>query len=89
MANLYLVDRSVGQNGLELAKVDPDARVVLIQDGVYLGLAGSAAIGPRVYAIKQDVTRRGLAQRMSDGIELIDYAALVDLVVENKVINFA
>jgi len=89
MANLYLVDQSASQNGLELARIDPDARVVLIQDGVYLGLAGAASIGTRVYALERDVTRRGLARRMAEGVELIDYAALVDLVVENKVINFA
>ena len=89
MANLYIIDRPVGRNGLALAAIDPDARVVLIQDGVYLGLVGSEAIGPSVYAIERDVTRRGLARRMADGVELIDYAAFVDLVVANKVVNFA
>jgi sulfur relay protein TusB/DsrH len=89
VANLYLIDRPFGRTGLELAKADPDASVVFIQDGVYLGLRPSSPVGTRVYAIIDDVTKRGLGGRLFDNIELIGYGKLVDLIVENKVINFA
>jgi sulfur relay protein TusB/DsrH len=89
MANLYLVDRPFGQNGLALAEADPGAQVVLIQDGVYLGRRGSAPIRARVYAIDQDVARRGLAGRLSGDVRVIDYGTLVDLIVASKVVNFA
>jgi sulfur relay protein TusB/DsrH len=89
VANLYLIDRPFGRTGLELAKADPDASVVFIQDGVYLGLRPSSPVGPRVYAIVDDVTRRGLGGRLSENVELIGYGKLVDLIFENKVINFA
>jgi sulfur relay protein TusB/DsrH len=89
VANLYLIDRPFGHPGLELAKADPDASVVFIQDGVYLGLRPSSPVGTRVYAILDDVTKRGLGGRLSENVQLIDYGKLVDLIVENKVVNFA
>lgn len=90
MANLYLIGSSAtGRNGLELAKVDGDARVVLIQDGVYLDAKEIAAAGKKVYALRKDVEKRGLASRLSSSVELIDYGRLVDLMFEDKVINFA
>lgn len=89
MANLYLVDLPFGRNGLELAKADGDARVVLIQDGVYLDAAEVAQAGGNVYAVEKDVAKRGLRDRLPAFVEVIDYGQLVDLIVEHKVINFA
>ncbi len=86
MANLYLIDLPFGRNGLELARLDADAKVVLIQDGVYLGSEnfGSA----EVYAVKKDVDKRGVAGRLPKNARVVDYGDLVDLIVDNKVINF-
>lgn len=89
MSNLYLVDLPFGRNGLELARADPGARVVLIQDGVYLDASEAARAGATVYAVERDVARRGLSGRLPDFVEVIDYGQLVDLIVEHKVINFA
>ncbi len=89
MANLYLIGAPQGRNGLELAKGDGDASVVLIQDGVYLDASDVAKAGKKVYAVRKDVEKRGLANRIPGSVELIDYGKLVDLIFENKVINFA
>ncbi|MCL5962329.1 MAG: hypothetical protein M1358_23955 [Chloroflexi bacterium] len=86
MANLYLIDLPFGQNGLELARLDSEAKIVLIQDGVYLG---TQDFGSRqVYAVKKDVEKRGVAGRLPQNATVIDYGELVDLIVDNKVINF-
>ncbi|MCL5264982.1 MAG: DsrH/TusB family sulfur relay protein [Chloroflexi bacterium] len=87
MANLYLLGAPAGRNGLALAERDEAAAVVLIQDGVYLDVKCLA--GKKVYAVRKDVEKRGLASRLPGSVELIDYGKLVDLVLENKVINFA
>lgn len=89
MANLYLIGAPQGRNGLELAKADPNALVVLLQDGVYLDTSELARMEKRVYAVRKDVEKRGLAARVAATAELIDYSKLVDLLFENKVINFA
>ena len=89
MANLYLIGSTAGRNGLELAKEDSDARVVLIQDGVYLDASFVAQSGRKVYALQKDVEKRGLTSRVPAAVELIDYGELVDLMFENKIINFA
>ena len=89
MANLYLVDKLAGPNALELAKADKGAKVVLIQDGVYLDAKAVSDAGGTVYAIKRDLELRGLADKVPANVKAIDYGELVDLIVENKVINFA
>ena len=84
---LYLIDKSFGADGLELAAQDRDAHIVLIQDGVYLDV--SKLSGRPVYAVAADVDRRGLGERLAGWIKRIDYPELVDLIVKHKVYNFA
>ncbi len=81
---LYLIDLPFAQVGLDVAKKDSGAKVVLIQDGVYLDTTGIE----NVYAVKEDVERRGVAARLGNA-NIIDYDTLVDMIVENKVVNFA
>jgi sulfur relay protein TusB/DsrH len=89
MGNLYLIDKPFGENALRLAQEDAAAEVVLIQDGVYFDPCSLLNAGKIVHAIKLDVEKRGLQQRMAQGVRLIDYGQLVDLIAAHKVINFA
>ena len=89
MGNLYLIDKPFGENALRLAQEDAAAEIVLIQDGVYLAPRPLLNAGKTVHAIKLDVEKRGLQQRMAQGVQLIDYGQLVDLIAAHKVINFA
>lgn len=89
MANLYLINKPYGENGLKIAGLDKDAMVVLLQDGVYLDARQFLGSKTKVYALKDDVQKRGLAYRFPANVEFINYNTLVDLIVENKVINFA
>lgn len=85
---LYLLDKLFGQNGIALASQDPDAKIVLIQDGVCLeleALKGKA----EVFAIKDDVDKRGLSGKLPEWVKLIGYSEAIDLIAANKVINFA
>ena len=88
MANLYLIDKPFGGNGLELAAKDDEAIVVLIQDGVYLDPAPILAQEKQVFAMKRDLAKRGRGNA-SNFVKAIDYSDLVDLIVEHKVVNFA
>lgn len=89
MANLYLINKTYGENGLKLAKLDADARVVLIQDGVYFDVRRFVGSKVKVYVLHNDAEKRGLIDRLHEDMELIDYGQLVDLIIQNKVINFA
>lgn len=84
---LYLVDKPYGQNGLALASRDKDVKVVLVQDGVYLD--ASRLSGAKVYAIAEDIEKRGLQEVVPTSVKRISYGELVDLILENKVYNFA
>ena len=84
---LYLCgDKIIGPMGLQYAQMDPDAIVVLIKDGVYLDT--EAVQDKKIYAIDEDVKRRGMEDRLKDTADIIGYDKLVDLVFENKVANF-
>lgn len=83
---LYLVDKPNGQIAAEMVKLDDDAKVVLIKDGVYLD---PATMQGKVYVMEDDVEVRGLKERLEGKAESIDYPQLVDLIVENKVANFS
>ncbi len=83
---LYLVDKPYGQNGLALASIDKEAKVVLVQDGVFLGTGKLP--GTEVYAISEDIEKRGLQDAVPSSVKRIGYEELVDLIVENKVNNF-
>ncbi len=81
---LYLINLPYAEVGLDMAKRDSDAKVVLIEDGVYADASGL----DNVYAVKEDVEKRGVAERVG-GARIIDYDELVDMIVDNKVVNFA
>ena len=89
MVHLYLLDKPFGENGMKLAVRDEAAAIVLIQDGVYLDTGSLHEAGLNIYAVKRDAEKRGQLNRLSKFVHLIDYGQLVDLIVENKVINFA
>ena len=83
---LYLVDKPNGKVAVEVAKLDSDPKIVLIKDGVYLD---PSVMPGKVFAMEDDVKHRGLKERLAGKAETIGYDRLVDLVVENKVVNFA
>jgi tRNA 2-thiouridine synthesizing protein B len=65
--------------------------LLLIEDAVFAATQGSAAeskikqamAGMKVYALQPDLAARGVADRVIDGVTLVDYAGFVDLVAEN------
>ncbi len=61
-----------------------DSTVLLIEDGVYAALKGSAVEGDlskaKVVALQSDVAARGIEGNLAEGIDLVDYADFVDLV---------
>lgn len=81
---VYIVDKPFGDVAFELAKLDEEAELVLLKDGVYLDT--SSVSDKKIYAVKEDVEKRGLKERIK--AELIDWSELVDLIVANKVMNF-
>ncbi|HCK75523.1 MAG TPA: sulfurtransferase complex subunit TusB [Gammaproteobacteria bacterium] len=79
---------------LSLARGDAD--VLLIEDGVYGALSGSAhtslvaeALGDvRVYALEPDLKARGLSRdRLIPGIEVVGYDGFVELACANDKIQ--
>ncbi len=83
---VYLIDKPNGQTATDVAKLDGNPIIVLIKDGVYLD---ASTLPGKVYAMEDDIEVRGLQDRLAGKAESIGYPQLVDLIVENKVMNFA
>ena len=94
MSVLHTVNKSpFERNGLEscLRYVQKGSSVLLIEDGVYGAMSGTAASNAvkaamgncAVYALEPDVAARGISGKLLDGIKLVDYAGFVDLVTKH------
>ncbi len=74
-----------------LAHAKPGSAVLLIEDGVYAALSGTAhsdmvtqaMAQVSVYALGPDLDARGVANRVLNGIKVVDYAGFVDLAIEH------
>lgn len=95
MAMLHTVNKSpFERTALEscLAHARPGAAILLIEDGVYGALRGTAFSqkveaalgGVKIYALQGDLEARGVQDRVLDGIELVDYPGFVDLAAEHN-----
>lgn len=95
MSTLHTVNKSpFEKNSLAtcLSYATPGSAVLLIEDGVYGALAGTAVAGQveaalgavKVYVLGPDLAARGFAEdRVIPGIGVVDYAGFVDLAAEN------
>ena len=81
-----MMDEPFAEVGLAYARNDPGAQIVLIQDAVYL--ACKAGLEGRVYAVKDDVTRRGLTGSVVAGVEMVEYDKLVEMMENERVVCF-
>lgn len=68
--------------------------VLLIEDGVYGAIAGTAAASDiaksdaDVYVLSGDLAARGIAgDKLAEGVKIVGYDGFVDLAVEHSAVN--
>ena len=92
---LHIVNKSATERGsLEscLAMATKGSAVLLIEDAVYAVTSGStaaakiqaAAADLKLYALGPDLAADGMAGRVLDGVNVVDYGGFVDLVAEHN-----
>ncbi len=88
VVNKSPLERAALQSCLRVAQ--PGSGVLLIEDGIFAAVKGTAAAaslkqanGVAVYALWPDVEARGMQDRMLDGVKMVDYGGFVDLVAEH------
>lgn len=90
---LHTVNKSpLDRNALDscLAHAKKGSAILLIEDGVYAVMKGTASAKKLeqtmktipVYALQPDVEARGMKDRVLDGVKLVDYSGFVDLAAE-------
>ena len=87
-------ERNTLQSCLRLAK--PGSAILLIEDGVYAALSGTAVSGEiaermgdfSFYVLGPDIAARGLGESpLIEGLQVVDYGGFVDLVTEHEATN--
>lgn len=92
---LHIVNKSpTERNSLDscLRMATKGSAVLLIEDAVYAATKGTAAAAKleaamadlKVYALAPDLNARGVAGRVLEGVNLVDYGGFVDLVAEHN-----
>lgn len=83
---LYLINKPFAEIGLDMAKRDDDAKVVLVQDGVYVDV--SVLEGKKeILFIEADAQKRGVKDFPENAKE-VSYEDLIDMIAEQEVYNF-
>ncbi|MEW5892981.1 MAG: sulfurtransferase complex subunit TusB [Pseudomonadota bacterium] len=92
---LHIVNKSpLERNAVDscLRLATKGSAVLLIEDAVYAATKGTAASAKvqaamanlKIYALAPDMEARGVAGRVMEGVNLVDYSGFVDLVAEHK-----
>ncbi len=90
---LHIINKSPFTNSAldSCLRVAQGGDVLLIEDAVYAAVAGAAEKQVReamkqfkFHVLQADLEARGVADRVIDGINKVDYAGFVDLVAQNK-----
>jgi len=92
---LHIVNKSAAErSSLEscLRMATKGSAVLLIEDAVYAATNGNAAAAKiqsaaadlKIYALGPDLAARGMAGRVLDGVNVVDYGGFVDLVAEHN-----
>ncbi|WP_163648614.1 sulfurtransferase complex subunit TusB [Modicisalibacter sp. 'Wilcox'] len=88
---LHLLNRSPASSRLiqdVLRAMGPEDRLLLIESGVYGAAPPQSAcfetLKGRCYALQEDLTSRGLAERQADWIIPVDMAGFVALTAETQ-----
>lgn len=84
---LYIFDKPYCDNGIPYVQMDEEGKVLLLQDALFLDIEKIPS--KEVYAIDKDVEKRGLGSILQERVKRISYEQAIDLIAENKVINFA
>jgi sulfur transfer complex TusBCD TusB component (DsrH family) len=84
---LYIFDAPYYKNGIPYALNDNEAKILLLNDALYID--ASSIEGREVYVLTSEVAKRGLSTIIPESFKRIDYGEAVDIIMANRVINFA
>lgn len=83
---IYLVDKKHAKLAFELAQKDDSAKIILIQDGIYVD-SESISKKREVFYIGSDMADRGI-EKFPESAKKISYDELIDLMENEKIYNF-
>jgi tRNA 2-thiouridine synthesizing protein B len=90
---LHIINKSPYSNGAldSCLRVAQGGDILLIEDAVYAAVKGAAEAQVRgamkqfkFHVLQADLEARGLADRVIDGINKVDYGGFVELAAKNK-----
>jgi tRNA 2-thiouridine synthesizing protein B len=93
IVNKSPLERAAFASCLRVAQ--PEAAVLLIEDGVYAATRGTEAAAEigrhaksiKFYALGPDLEARGVKERLVEGVQVVDYEGFVDLVAAHPAVQ--
>lgn len=84
--SIYIMDKTNIETGISYAKMDENAKIILIQDGLYA--SPEIFEGLKVFAFIDEVIERGLEDILPKSVERINYDEGIDIMTDEKIISF-
>lgn len=92
MSNILFFLTCKDTTGIELAlehdNESDQMSICLLQDAVYHANKSNSLIQEfikkgKIYAVKEDVEKRGIESNINNDVKLLDYSEIIDLVIAN------
>lgn len=83
---IYIMDKNTANTAAVYAKMDKNAKVFLIQDGLYT--SPEIFEGLKVFVFAEEVQERGLEASLPASFERVDYSEGIDIMVDEKIFSF-
>lgn len=84
---LYILDKPYIDSALLYIEMESECKILLLHDALYID--SDRLKGKDVFVINKEVNDRGLERILPMEFKRAGYDEIIDLIVENKVINFA
>lgn len=80
---LFIISSLPGTQEFKTAlQIAEGSDICLIHDAVYLSMEEEVSISGKVYALKDDLSLRGITRPGLKGLKIIDYSEMVDLMAQ-------
>lgn len=84
--SLYLLDKHGAESAVPYIAMDDNAKVFLVQDGLFL--PPELFKGKDVFVLAEEVSERGLESFVSETYNVVGPERIISLILEEQVISF-
>ena len=84
---LYVVGRESVVEARRMLGFDPQADVFLVGRGLLLPV--NMFSNRKIYALREEAEAIGVGDKVGEGLELVDAATMIDILLQHQIYNFS